>query len=145
MKYAARFKRSKLTVADVIKPIVALLMLNVIVLTAWTVIDPLQHNTKVVSVDPFGRELETLGVCSSEHGLIFTATLCVINLGSLIVATIQAYQARNISTEQLQESSYIFIAMALILLASFMGVPIIVIARDNTTAYYFVTAVLWSL
>ena len=144
MKYTARFKRLKLTVADVIKPMVALLMLNVIVLTACTVIDPLQHTTKVVSVDPFGRELETLGVCSSEHGLIFTATLCVINLGSLIVATIQAYQARNISTE-LQESSYIFIAMALILLTSFMGVPIIVIARDNTTAYYFVTAVLWSL
>lgn len=41
---------------------------------------------------------------------------------------------RNISTE-LQESSYIFIAMALILF-----VPVLVIARDNVAAFYFVTA-----
>ena len=139
MKSAARFKRLKLTVADVIKPMVVLLMLNVIVLTVWTVIDPLQRNTIVVSVDRIDRDLETFGVCGSDHGYIFLGVLCLINLGSLIVATIQAYQARNMSTE-LHESSYIFIAMALILLVSFIGVPVLFIARDNTQAYYFVTA-----
>ena len=96
MKSAARFKRLTLTVADVMKPMAVLLMLNVIVLTVWTVIDPLQRNTIVVSVDRFDRDLETYGVCGSDHGLIFLAVLGVINLESLIVAIVQAYQARNI-------------------------------------------------
>ena len=50
-----------------------------------------------------------------------------------------AYRARNIATE-LQESNYIFTAMALILLVSFIGVPVVIIARENVSAFYFVSA-----
>lgn len=139
MKSAVKMRRLKLTVTDVMKPMVVLLVINVAVLTLWTVIDPLQRNTIVVSQDKFGRNVETFGVCGSDHGYIFLAVLCVINLGSLIFAVVQAYRARIISTE-LQESTYIFVAMALILLVSFIGVPVLFIARDNTSAYYFVMA-----
>lgn len=136
MKSATKFKRIKLTPVDVIKPMVALLILNVIVLTVWTVTDPLVRETIVVSKDTFDRNVETYGVCSSEHGSIFLAVLCIINIGSLLFAVIEAYKARNISTE-LQESSYIFTAMAIILLVSFIGVPVLIIAHE-TNAYYFV-------
>ena len=139
MRSTARFERVKVTAADVIKPMIALLMLNAAVLTIWTVIDPLQRQTVVVTQDPFLRNVETYGVCDSDHVLIFLAILCVINLGSLIFALFQAYKARKISTE-LQESSYIFLAMSIILLVSFIGIPVIIIARDNSAAFYFVTA-----
>mmetsp|Transcript_33075 Transcript_33075/g.69613 ORF Transcript_33075/g.69613 Transcript_33075/m.69613 type:complete len:271 (-) Transcript_33075:28-840(-) len=139
MRHAAKFKRLTVTAIDVIKPMIALLMLNIVVLSVWTAIDPLQRQTIVVTQDSFLRDVETFGVCSSDHQPIFLATLAVINLGSLLFALFQAYKARNISTE-LQESSYIFVAMILILLVSFIGIPVIIIARDNVSAFYFVMA-----
>jgi len=127
----------KLTAVDVMKPLVTLLMLNVVVLTVWTVIDPLQHQTILVTWDDFFRDTETYGICSSEHAYIFVTILSVINIGCLCFALLQAYKARKLSTE-LQESSYIFIAMALIILVSFIGIPVIIIARENVSANYFV-------
>lgn len=136
---AKRFQRLKITPLDVIKPMIALLMMNIIILTVWTVIDPLRRETVVVAHDQFDRNVETYGICTSDHALIFLATLGAINLGSLLHAVFQAYQARGISTE-LQESSYIFTAMAFILIEAFIGIPVIFIARENVKAFYFVAA-----
>lgn len=124
---------------DVIKPMVALLMINIIVLIVWTVIDPLHRETIVVTQDPFDRNTETYGICSSDQGYIFLATLGAINFGCLLFAVLQAYHARSISTE-LQESSYIFTAMAFILVVSFIGIPVLVVAQSNVYALYFIQA-----
>jgi hypothetical protein len=110
MQSAAKFKRIKLTATDVMKPMIALLFANIIVLTVWTIIDPRQVETDVVNVDQFDRTIETESFCRSEHQTIFLSILIVINLGSLAASLIQAYQARNISTE-FNESNYIFVAM----------------------------------
>ena len=79
------------------------------------------------------------GNCTSDHQLVFLGVLGFINAGSLLFALWQAYQARKVSTD-LQESSYIFIAMALILMVSFVGIPVIIIAEENRDAYYFLSA-----
>jgi hypothetical protein len=50
----------------------------------------------------------------------------------------QAYQARSISTD-LQESGYFFMAMAFILVVSFTGIPVIIIAQGNIAAVYFIS------
>lgn len=68
-----------------------------------------------------------------------------INAGSLVFALWQAYQARKVSTD-LQESTYIFVAMALILMVSFVGIPVILIAEENRDAFYFLsTAVIFTI
>jgi hypothetical protein len=139
MQSAKRFQRIKITAMDVIKPMIALVMINVIVLTFWTVIDPLHRETVVVTQDPFDRNTETYGICGSDYAYIFLATLGMINLGCLLVAVFQAYQARSISTE-LQESGYIFTAMQFILIVSFIGIPVMVVARENVKAFYFIRA-----
>lgn len=139
MKSAQRFQRIKITAVDVIKPMVALLILNIIVLTVWTIIDPLRRKIVVVAEDPFDRNTETYGICSSDNGFIFLATLGTINLGCLLFAVFQAYQARSISTE-LQESGYIFTALAFILIVSFIGIPVLIVAHGNVKALYFITA-----
>merc|ERR1711966_438221 len=138
MQSAAKFKRLKLTARDVMKPMIALLILNVIILTLWTVIDPQKKRViDVGPVDDFGYAASTYSVCFSEHASIFIAALGVVNLGSVAFALVQAYQARNISTEY-SESSYIFRAMAIILYGSFLGAPVLVISGPNIEAYYFV-------
>jgi len=139
MQSAKRFQRIKITAMDVIKPMVALLMMNIIVLIVWTVIGPLHRETVVVTKDPFDRNTETYGICSSDQGFIFLATLGTINFGCLLFAVLQAYHARSISTE-LQESSFIFTAMAIILVVSFIGIPVLVVAQSNVNALYFIQA-----
>ena len=134
MENAAHFKRLKVTAMSVEKPMAVLLLLNVIVLTVWTAMDPLQHET-VINIDPFNTE--TYGVCTSDHGYIFLAILGVINIGSLAIAVFQAYKARNHSKE-LHESRYIFMIVGLFLVVSFIGIPVIVMARENTEVFYFV-------
>jgi len=137
MKNAKKFKRIKLTVMDVIKPMAFLLSLNIIILSVWTAIDPLKSNIEIARTDEFDRALETYGVCQSEHGRIFLPILVCINLGCLLVTVLQACRARHISTE-LSESKYILRALWIILYVSFLAVPIIIIARDKAEAFYFV-------
>ena len=50
IKNSARFKRVTITVTDVMKPMVALMLLNIVILTAWTVIDPLGKNVDIVTL-----------------------------------------------------------------------------------------------
>lgn len=110
MNNAAKFKRIKLTPADVMKPMIALLFVNIILLTVWTIIDPRNYHIVYVDLDDFGRVVETKSSCSSEHQIIFMGVLGGINLGSLAFTLVQAYQARKISTEY-SESNCIFVAM----------------------------------
>lgn len=92
------------------KPMIALLFLNVIVLTVWTIFDPLTDEPTNIRFDEFGRVIESDSFCGSDHQIIFASILGVVNMGSLAFSVIQAYQARKISTE-FNESNYIFVAM----------------------------------
>ena len=164
MQNAAKFKRIKVTPRDVIKPMAALLSLNIIVLTVWTVVDPLRSEVEIVDTDVFGRPIETQGKmkndvcivfhsststliflvfhlaqCTSDKAHIFGPILLVINLGCLVISLIQAFKARNISTE-LSESKYIFRALSIIIYVSFLAIPVMVIARDSSDAWYLVTS-----
>ena len=61
MMNAAKFKRVKISPADVMKPMVALLFVNIVILIVWTVVDPLRRHTIVVTQDPFLRDVESYG------------------------------------------------------------------------------------
>lgn len=67
MQNAAKFKRIKVTPRDVIKPMAALLSLNIIVLTVWTVVDPLRSEVEIVDTDVFGRPIETQGKIKMKY------------------------------------------------------------------------------
>mmetsp|Transcript_12125 Transcript_12125/g.35439 ORF Transcript_12125/g.35439 Transcript_12125/m.35439 type:complete len:990 (-) Transcript_12125:254-3223(-) len=137
------FKRVQVTPKDVAKPMMAILLANVLVLGSWTGLHPLQWVRRVTSTDQFGRASETFGLCSSDMIAPYLASLAVINFGSLVYALYEAYAARNLSLE-FAESEYIFKAMAAILLVSFVGIPVFVITSGSDgagiDANYFVTA-----
>ncbi len=132
MKNAAAFKRVKVTALDVVKPMVCLLLINIITLAVWTAIDPLISKTIVLQTNRLGQATKTENVCYSEHRSIFLSVLGVTNLGALCVAFVEAYLARNISVE-LSESAYIMKAIGLILWVSFMGIPVMIIAKENVS------------
>ncbi len=90
MQSAAKFKCIKLTATDVMKPMIALLFVNIIVLTVWTILDPLISETDITRSDIFDRTVESSSFCDSKDARIYTLALWIISLVSLAFSFIQA-------------------------------------------------------
>ncbi|KAG7373154.1 7 transmembrane sweet-taste receptor of 3 GCPR domain containing protein [Nitzschia inconspicua] len=119
---------------DVLKPLFILLTINIGLLIAWTVTDPLEWQR--FSID--GQEWNTYGQCvGGTASTVFVSLIAAFNFIALVMACVQAYLARNISDE-FSESKYIGIAIYGWLQTCLIGVPIIFLIDDgNPTAQYF--------
>lgn len=142
MKSAKRFRRITVTVMDVMLPFVSLLLLNVASLLTWTIADPLIW-TRVRKGRTESGELESYGHCQSSGSIaaVMLGLVGGVNIVALALANIQAYLTRNLHVAY-DESRYIGLAMASILQAFMIGVPLLFLADDNPTARYVVRSVL---
>lgn len=131
--------RSRVTERDVLIPFFFLFSANVVVLVAWTILDPLVYQRRAhQGTDGWNRVLSTYGTCRSENFPVpFIVPLSVLNLVLLIFANWQAYNARLIESE-FSESAYIGSVMAILLQAVLTGVPLIFLIRELPQAYYVV-------
>ena len=131
--FKSNLRKVKVTEKDVLKPFAVLFLLNIIVLITWTVVDPLRWSRQ--SISPF----ESYGTCRSEGtgtaSAVCIALLALIALAALVLACIQAYQARTISDEY-SESKYIGVAIICWLQVLIVGVPLIFLVKSNPTALY---------
>ncbi|CAB9517862.1 acid type B receptor subunit 2 [Seminavis robusta] len=136
------FGRVKVSERDVLVPFFVLLCLNVIILVAWTLIDPLTY-IRVANYgrDGWNRVISTYGVCSSEKMEHFLIPLAIVNMGVLLLANWQAYEARDIESE-FAETKCISICMASMLQAMVTGIPVLFVVGDLPNAYYIVLVLL---
>lgn len=124
--------------------------MNIITLSCWTAIAPLTYQRfDYIGTDDWNRVIATYGVCSSQSAeenrdakafLPYLVIIAIINIGILILANIQAYQARKIKTEY-SESKYIAIIMASMLQAFALGVPCIFLLWQIPRAYFLVLVI----
>lgn len=136
------FGRVKVSERDVLVPFIVLLSLNVIILALWTFIDPLTYTR----FDEYGRDgwnrvISTYGVCQSDNQEYFLVPLAIVNIGVLVLANWQAYEARDIEAE-FSETKYIGVCMASMLQAMITGIPVLFIVKDLPQAYYVVLVLL---
>jgi hypothetical protein len=117
--------------------VVFVITANVIILSIWTALSPIELDTYVEAVDIFDRPIETYSMCDWSNSVPYYATLGAINFVLLCYAIYVAWRARELTTE-LSESYFIFKAMSFILLVCFIGVPVTIIARENPSAFFFV-------
>jgi hypothetical protein len=107
---------------------------NLLLLILWTVLDPLYWSRVTVS------ETETYGHCSASDNNAWKSLLIVLGLVNglaLVLANVEAYKARAITTEY-GESKYIAMIMASILQVIVVGMPLLFLVDDNPTASYFI-------
>lgn len=103
-----------------------------------TALAPIDYVTVVQGYDAFTRPDDLFSRCSFEdEQLPYIIALAVINGGCLLYAIFQAYEARNLAVE-FSESIYIFQALTLILFVFSIGVPVMMLARDNANSHTFV-------
>ncbi|CAJ1944267.1 unnamed protein product [Cylindrotheca closterium] len=133
------FSRIKVTMWDVIKPVVALLSTAVLILLLWTVLHPPVFSRGVSALDVYGRAQETKGTCDYTDSLPYAITLLVVLVGTLVYAVQQAYVARNISTE-FAETEYIFLVLVAIFVTALLGIPVLLLVARNPGARFFAVA-----
>jgi len=132
-------RRIKVLPRDVIKPMLILLSANILVLSLWTALSPLEWERKVIDVDYFERTSASVGMCTSAFLPVYAGVVAIINTCPIMLALYQAYQARHISTE-FAESTYIAAAMCIMLAVAFIGIPVLFIAYDNKDSFLFVSS-----
>lgn len=136
LRAATSYHRVTVTTKDVLLPMVLLLSLNVLVLTLWTILDPLTYvRQDNPGTDGWNRTISTFGACRSRHVIPYLLPLISINLFCLGIANWQAFLARKIKS-QFAESKYIGLAMAVFLQAMLIGLPVLFIVRNSPHAFY---------
>lgn len=110
LSHGSGFRRVKVEAADVIRPCLILLFINIVLLVAWTA-SPWSmswHRIYAENFDDYGRSVESYGVCRPDGQLhfIFTVPLVLANVMVLLMATYQSWKARNLPTE-LSETKYL--------------------------------------
>lgn len=147
---ARRFTRMKVEAKDVMLSYVGRLGVNVIVLLCWTVIAPLVYMRDFdAGTDHWNQKISSYGYCNSANdtkgGFIpHVVILVFVNMGVLVLAIVQAYQARSIRTEY-SESKNITIIMTLMLEAFVFAIPTIALVWDEPVAFFTVMLVLISV
>lgn len=122
---------------DVLYVFLAFFVLNFVLLLLWSTLDPATWKR-----DLHG-ELDSIGRChwnmESATSKAVVSLLGIVNLLALVFANWEAFKARKVSTEY-GESKYIGLAMASILQALLIGLPLIILVEDNPSAEFFISA-----
>ena len=148
MRQSSAFQRVQVREWDVLVPFTILMSCNVIVLIAWTLMDPLIYTREEYEgTDYWNRVIATYGFCraSNNYGnagvssvLYYLIPLIFLNSGVLGLACYQAYQARDIQSE-FAESKFIGLTLSSILQTFLTGFPIVFVVRDMPEAFYVVS------
>jgi hypothetical protein len=128
------FRRLKVSEKDVLLPFAVMFSTNVLLLLLWTILDPLFWSRIAVS------DTETYGTCNVSKHNAWKSILIVLGLvngTALVLANIEAYKARRITTEY-GESKHIAMIMASILQVIIVGLPLMFLVDDNPAASYFI-------
>jgi hypothetical protein len=90
------------------------------------------------TTDNFDRSISSYANCAaSNRSLAFVVIVLLVNIGFLILGTYWAYKSRNIATEY-NESRYIGMATVAVLQSWTIGLPILIVVRDNPSASFYV-------
>jgi hypothetical protein len=91
--------------------------------------------------DEFGQ---SRGYCTgSKNGhtyTMFRVLIGIVNFGAVIFANIQAFRARNITTDY-SESTYVLLTLGSLLQALIIGAPLLALVHENDVATYFLRSV----
>jgi hypothetical protein len=134
---AMAFRSIKVSERDVMLPFAVLFTSNLILLTVWTIYDPL------IWVRVQTSPTDSYGTCSvqddSSSWKVIVSILGILNGAALIASNVEAYKARKVDTDY-GESSYIGLIMGSYLQIVLVGLPLYFLVQDNPTAKFFVSS-----
>jgi hypothetical protein len=136
---AMNFRRVVILEREAMKPIIVVFTLNFTLLLCWTLIDPLRWQREYINDDP----TNSYGFCKSEGkaSIAFLVLLILLNGAALVQACVQSYYARKMDDDY-TESRWIGIACLSWLQVMLVGIPVILLTRNEPVAKYFTSSAL---
>ena len=107
-----RLSKVTITWIDMMKPIVALLLLDVVLLALWSSDEKaaLKWERVPKTVDSQGNVLESVGMCTAENPWLYGALILALHFSVLVYGNYMCYKSRNVGTT-FAEGKYVFMAM----------------------------------
>ncbi|CAB9511499.1 acid type B receptor subunit 2 [Seminavis robusta] len=140
---AEHIEATAITTTETLSIVNGILLIDVVILTTWTVVDPLQWKRRITSMDKFGDPLSSEGYCHSDHWMVFAGIIAALHLGLMLLATGMCYMSRKIPTK-FHEGKYLSIAMISNLQIFVIGLPVLVILGSDPQSSFFVrSAIIW--
>jgi hypothetical protein len=135
VRNALAFRSVKVSEKDVMLPFAVLFTCNLVLMTVWTLVDPLiWKRIQTSSTESYGAC--RVGDTESSTWKAIVSFVAVLNGVALIGANVEAYKARNVDTE-FGESHYIGLIMGSYLQVVAVGLPLFFLVNDNPTARFF--------
>ena len=133
-----KLTRVTITWIDMVKPIAALLLLDVVILGAWSADSSaaLKWERIPKTIDSFGNVLESTGMCTSESPWVYGGLILGLHFAVLVYGNYMCYKSRNAGTA-FSESKYVFMAMVSNLQIMALGLPMLIMVYDNPVSNYF--------
>ena len=138
-------KSVKSRAIDVIKPMLAIMLVDVALLVAWTFHDPLKYKRSrdADDYDAYGYPLRSHGMCSSPTAWEFVGPLIALHVCLLIYANVTAYSARNVKSDY-QESTWVALSMVSQFQILVLAVPVLtMVAEDPVTSFFLRVGVIF--
>lgn len=129
-----QFRRgTKVTILNVIAPLVVLLVMTVVILTVWSAVDPWSWNRVIISLSP----AESYGQCGCSNFWAYFGPLMALVLAAEVVTAFFAWKTADVP-EDFRDSSAVFYSILTQLQAWLVGVPILaVLGTSSADATYF--------
>jgi len=125
---------------EFLAPLALLLSSNVMILTLWTIRDPLTYmRQEHEGTDYWNRPISTYGACRSDNTSAYLVPLLVINVAAICLAF--AWETTDVQSE-FGESKYISQAMVSLFQGFLSGIPIVVVVRHEPRAFYLVVTLM---
>lgn len=102
--------RVSVTVKETLMIVGGVLLVDIIILTVWTAVDPLQWYRHSLSEDKFGAPLSSEGYCVSDSWAVFVSIIAVYHFALLSMASWMCYLSRDIPTK-FSEGKYLSLAI----------------------------------
>jgi len=132
-------QRIQITQQDILVPFFIFFGIDFIILSIWTIFDPLQwvrvpvHNEDLYSHNMV--EESTLGLCVSDNSGWYIGVLLVFNFAILLLSLVQSYECRRITTEY-SESTWITVSIATTAQAWAIGLPLVILLDHNPRTFF---------
>ncbi|XP_015522970.1 gamma-aminobutyric acid type B receptor subunit 1 isoform X1 [Neodiprion pinetum] len=123
----------------------ALLTIDVIILSAWQLLDPLQRRIEVFQLEPslYGdddaRIRPELEHCESDHNIIWLGLIYGYKGIVLVFGLFLAYETRSIKVKQINDSRYVGMSIYNVVVLCLITAPVtMVIASQQDASFAFV-------
>mmetsp|Transcript_2489 Transcript_2489/g.5714 ORF Transcript_2489/g.5714 Transcript_2489/m.5714 type:complete len:923 (+) Transcript_2489:466-3234(+) len=134
-------KRIRITNMHLYGAIVGIVALDVVILTIWSSVSPLQWERTIEATDIFGNAIITYGSCTSEQENVFLALLLSYTFLLFLTGAVFSFMVRNTPSE-FQESTHIVISLVSQVQLYCLGFLILFIfPHDNSDARFIVMSI----